>query len=71
MTTILAPIRIAVAKVWLGLVVFIYKTNEPQTRNYQLFDGRFSPFMIVPFNDGSMPTEAPVSSPSLDSRNSL
>ena len=70
MTTILAPIQILLAQVSLDLVAF-YKTNERQTRNHQLHDGSFTPFMIVPFNDGTMPTQAPVSSPSFDSRNSL
>jgi hypothetical protein len=42
-------------------LVALNKTNEPQTRNYQIHDGGFVQFMIVPFNDGSMPTEAPVS----------
>jgi hypothetical protein len=41
-------------------LVALYMTNEPQTQNYQLFDGGFTLFMIVPFNDGSMPTQAPV-----------
>jgi len=49
MTTILAPIRITFA----------------QTRNNQLHDGSFTPFTIVPFNDGSMPTEAPLNLPPL------
>jgi hypothetical protein len=69
-TTILAPTRILLAQVWLDLVA-LCKTNELQTRNHQLLDGEFTSFIIVPFNDGSMPTEAPVSSPSLDSWNSL
>lgn len=43
MTTLLAPIRITLA----------------QTRNFHFLDGSIIPFMIVPFNDGSMPTEAP------------
>jgi hypothetical protein len=70
MRTILAPIRITLAQVRLDLVAF-YETNEPQTRNNQLHDGGFTPFTIVPFNDGSMPTQAPVNSPSLDSSNCL
>jgi hypothetical protein len=70
MNTILAPIQITLAQVWLDLVA-LYKTNEPQTRNHQLLDGVFTPFTIVPFNNGRMPTQAPVSSLSLDSRNSL
>jgi hypothetical protein len=40
---------------------FIYatsdKTNTRQTRNQQLLDGSVTPFEIVPFTDGSMPTD--------------
>jgi len=39
--------------------------------DHQLQDGGSTPFMIVPFNDGSMPTQAPVSSPALGSWNSM
>jgi len=43
-----------------------YSQNAPyqltQTRNLLLNDGEFSPFAIVPFNDGTMPNENPVSS---------
>ncbi|KAF8800395.1 hypothetical protein BYT27DRAFT_7117675 [Phlegmacium glaucopus] len=49
MTTILAPIRITLA----------------QTRNHQLHDGSFTPFTIVPFNDGTMPTQNPHNLPPL------
>jgi len=49
MTTILAPVRITLA----------------QTRNHQLHDGGSTPFTIVPFNDGSMPTETPHNLPPL------
>ncbi|KAN0109213.1 hypothetical protein V8E52_009541 [Russula decolorans] len=49
MTLALAPIQIKLA----------------QTRNYQLYDGGFTPFMIVPFNDGSMPTQDPHNLPPL------
>ncbi|KAF8495738.1 hypothetical protein F5888DRAFT_1709685 [Russula emetica] len=49
MTAILAPIRMTLA----------------QTRNHELHDGTFTPFTIVPFNDGSMPTEAPHNLPPL------
>ena len=70
MTTILAPIQIMLAQVCLDLVA-LYKTNEFQIRNHQLRDGGFAPFTVVPFNDGSMPTQAPVSFPSVDSQKNL
>ena len=66
---LLAPMKVMLAQVCLNLVT-LHKPNSPQTRNHQLHDGRFINFSIVPFNDGTMPTEAPVSSRSLDSYNS-
>jgi hypothetical protein len=43
------------------------KTNEHQTRNHQLHDGSITPFVVLPFKDGIMPMQAPVSSSSLNS----
>ena len=57
----LALIKIALAQVRLILAA-LDETNEFQTRNHQLNDGVLSPFMIVPFNDGSDPTLCPVHS---------
>ena len=36
-------------------------TNETQIHNMQCDDGSFREFEVVPFNDGAIPTEAPVS----------
>ncbi|KAM6504423.1 hypothetical protein JOM56_001366 [Amanita muscaria] len=49
LTPIMAPIQITLAL----------------TRNNQLHDGSFTPFTIVPFNDGSMPTHDPHNLPPL------
>jgi len=67
MTAVLAPIQITLAQVWLNLMA-LYKTNKPQIRNHLLHDGSFTPFTIVPFNDVSIPTQAPVSSLTLFSK---
>jgi hypothetical protein len=61
MTAILAPIRITFAQV----IIFpahLATVNKPQTRNHQLHNGTLTPFVIVPFNDGSLPTAPLVSS---------
>ncbi|KAF8239062.1 hypothetical protein L208DRAFT_177388 [Tricholoma matsutake] len=44
MTAIMAPFQVMLA----------------QTQNHLCHDGSFTPFTIVPFNDGSMPTQAPL-----------
>ncbi|KAF8222386.1 hypothetical protein L208DRAFT_1446391 [Tricholoma matsutake] len=49
MTAIMAPFQVMLA----------------QTQNHLRHDGSFTPFTIVPFNDGSMPTQAPHNLPPL------
>ena len=60
MTRLLAPIKVTLAQVRLYFE-FLHESDEFQTRNYQLNDGSFAPFVIVPFQDGSMPNQGPVS----------
>jgi len=46
----LAPIQITLAQMW----------------NFQLLDGSYTPFKIVPFSNGSMPTQPPHNLPPLN-----
>ena len=66
---LLVPMQIMLAQVCLNLIT-LHKPNLPQTRNHQLHDGSFTNFNIAPLNDGTMPSQAPVSSHSLYSYNS-
>jgi hypothetical protein len=67
MAAILAPIRITLAQV-IFFPAHLATVNKPQTRNHQLNDGSFTPFVIVPFNDGSLPTDPHVSTFQLNPR---
>ena len=64
---LLVPMQISLAKACLNLVT-LHKPNSSDHKR-QLYDGSFTNFDIVPFNDGTMPSQAPVSSRSLDSYN--
>ena len=59
----LAQVRITLAQVchtasdWYWC--FVSYDELSKTRNHQLFDGKSVPFVVVPFNDGSMPPVSP------------